>query len=202
MMLGSVAYRGSLRRRSQVSTAGASSSSVSVPVSVSRSTVSLAPSAATPAAKVACGQPSSPASIGPVWALSPSIACLPRITRSTSSSFATAANSFATASGSSSWSIRASVFKWMPLSAPIAKAVRIVSWAFAGPIEHAMTSDATFFSFNRMASSTAFSQKGFIDIFTLFSSTPWRSDGARKVNLLRLPWVRRIFDGKMKDCEY
>ena len=40
------------------------------------------------------------------------------------------------------------------------------------PIEIAMTSVATLFSFNLRASSTAISSKGFMDIFTFSSSTP------------------------------
>ena len=60
----------------------------------------------------------------------------------------------------------------MPRSAPIASAVRIVSCACGGPIETATISVALPASFNRTASSTAISSKGFIDILTLAVSTP------------------------------
>ena len=43
----------------------------------------------------------------------------------------------ATASGCSSWSVRASEIMWMPLSAPMASAVRRVSVASLGPMDTA-----------------------------------------------------------------
>src|SRR4029079_10958695 len=60
----------------------------------------------------------------------------------------------------------------MPRSAPMASPVRMVSAACAGPIETTTTSVALPASFRRKASSTAISSNGFIDIFTLASSTP------------------------------
>jgi hypothetical protein len=54
----------------------------------------------------------------------------------------------------------------------MASAVRMVSAACAGPIETATISLALPASFNRIASSTAISSNGFIDIFTFASSTP------------------------------
>src|ERR1700724_1163171 len=75
---------------------------------------------------------------------------------------------FATANGST----MASVLTRMPRSAPMASAVRMVSDACCGPIETATTSVALPASLRRRASSTAISSKGFIDIFTLASSTP------------------------------
>src|SRR5262249_42717 len=51
-------------------------------------------------------------------------------------------------------------------------AVRIVSEACCGPIDTATISVAAPFSFRRIASSTAISSNGFIDILTLASSTP------------------------------
>ena len=54
----------------------------------------------------------------------------------------------------------------------MASAVRIVSAAWLGPIETATISVAAPFSLSRIASSTAISSKGFIDILTLASSTP------------------------------
>ena len=54
----------------------------------------------------------------------------------------------------------------------MASAVRIVSPACCGPIETATISVALPASFSRIASSTAISSNGFIDILTLASSTP------------------------------
>ena len=80
----------------------------------------------------------------------------------------TAFISLATASGCSS----ASVWTSTPRSAPMASAVRIVSWHCAGPAEKTMTSVASPFSRMRIASSTAISSKGFMDILTFAVSTP------------------------------
>ena len=74
----------------------------------------------------------------------------------------------ATASGST----LPSVLTRMPRSAPMASAVRMVSWACAGPIDTATISVALPSSLRRIASSTAISSNGFIDILTLASSTP------------------------------
>ncbi|CAM5186129.1 hypothetical protein CDEF62S_00888 [Castellaniella defragrans] len=81
---------------------------------------------------------------------------------------ATAASSLATARGCNSTSVCTST----PRSAPIASAVRKVSWHCAIPQDTATTSLATPFSFKRMDSSTAISSNGFMDIFTLAMSTP------------------------------
>jgi len=54
----------------------------------------------------------------------------------------------------------------------MASAVRRVSCAWIGPMETATTSVTAPFSFWRTASSTAISQNGFMDIFTLARSTP------------------------------
>ena len=54
----------------------------------------------------------------------------------------------------------------------MASAVRRVSWACCGPMDTATISVATPFSLKRIASSTAISSKGFMDILTLASSTP------------------------------
>src|SRR6188474_3286797 len=90
-----------------------------------------------------------------------------------------ALSSFATASGSTT----ASVFTRIPRSAPIASAVRMVSDACAGPIDTAMISVALPASFKRIASSTAISSKGFIDILMLASSTPEPSGLTRILTL-------------------
>ena len=151
--------------------AGILSSSVSSPPSISRVTsiVAASPDAiASFEAKVPCAQPSRAASIWPVWLQSSSIACLPRMTRRGFSLATIAFSSLATASGCSS----ASVTTWMPRSAPIASAVRIVSCACCGPIDTAMISVAMPFSLSRIASSTPISSNGFIDILTLAVSTP------------------------------
>src|SRR5688500_7418944 len=84
------------------------------------------------------------------------------------SSSAILARILATASGSTS----SSVWTRIARSAPIARAVRKVSCAFAGPIETATTSVATPFSLSRVASSTAISSNGFMLILTLTRSTP------------------------------
>src|SRR5580700_7083004 len=76
---------------------------------------------------------------------------------------------FATAKGSTA---APSVFTRMPRSAPMASAVRMVSAACCGPIETQTISVALPASLSRIASSTAISSNGFIDILTLPSSTP------------------------------
>jgi hypothetical protein len=89
----------------------------------------------------------------------------------TSSGFSSSTTAFrilATPSGSSG----PSCFTRMPRSAPMASAVRMVSWDCCGPMETATISVAVPFSFMRIASSTAISSKGFIDILTLARSTP------------------------------
>ena len=77
----------------------------------------------------------------------------------------------------------ASVRTWMPRSAPTAKAARRVSDDFAGPMEAQTTSSAMPDSPKRTASSTAISSKGFMDILTLFVSTPDPSDLIRILTL-------------------
>src|SRR3984893_2499329 len=76
---------------------------------------------------------------------------------------------FATPSGSRT---APSVFTRMPRSAPMASAVRMVSAACCGPPETQPISVALPASLRRIASSTAISSNGFIDILTLPSSTP------------------------------
>ncbi len=65
----------------------------------------------------------------------------------------------------------------------MARAVRMVSWAWIGPIDTATISLAAPFSLSRIASSTAISQNGFIDILTLARSTPLWSDLTRALTL-------------------
>jgi len=60
----------------------------------------------------------------------------------------------------------------MARSAPMAIAVRSVSWHCVTPQDTAITSVTTPFSFRRTASSTAISSKGFMLILTLAMSTP------------------------------
>lgn len=115
------------------------------------------------------GQLRRPASIWPVWLESSSIACLPRIIKSGFCSSAIAFRSFATPRG---WSLLSSATStWIALSAPIAKAVLKVSWAFADPHETAMISVEGNLSLMRTASSTAISSKGFMLCLTLRSTS-------------------------------
>mmetsp|Transcript_69668 Transcript_69668/g.194741 ORF Transcript_69668/g.194741 Transcript_69668/m.194741 type:complete len:395 (-) Transcript_69668:72-1256(-) len=97
MMLGSLAYRGSFRRRSAVTTSGVPTWITSVPLSVSRSAVTPPSANVSSEAMVACGQPSMAASMGPVCAQSPSIDCLPSRTTSGASFSTISFSSFATA---------------------------------------------------------------------------------------------------------
>jgi hypothetical protein len=60
----------------------------------------------------------------------------------------------------------------MARSAPIARAVRKVSWALVSPADTATISVATPASLRRIACSQAISSKGFIDILTFVTSTP------------------------------
>src|SRR5262249_4888240 len=179
MMLGSEAQRGSFNRRSVVIRAGVFSLTTTSPASTSRVTVKPPSSIGSLEAKVACGQPSRPASIWPVWLQSSSIACLPRMTSPGCSLAMTAFSSLATASGCSS----TSVSTWMPRSAPMARAVRMVSWLDWAPQETATISVALPASFSRMASSTAISQNGFMAILTLAVSTPVPSALTRTLTL-------------------
>jgi hypothetical protein len=59
----------------------------------------------------------------------------------------------------------------MPRSAPVASAVRSVSWQACTPQDTTTTSDTEPASFKRTASSTLISSKGFIDSFTFAMST-------------------------------
>ncbi|MNF14358.1 hypothetical protein D3C80_2165530 [compost metagenome] len=65
----------------------------------------------------------------------------------------------------------------------MASAVLSVSSALAGPTETTTTSSALPASFSRNASSTEISSNGFIDIFTLASSTPEPSAFTRILTL-------------------
>ncbi len=159
--------------------AGSVKASVSRPPSTSRVTVTLPGSSATLEAKVACGQSSSAASIWPVWLASLSMACLPRIISCGCSRSAKALSNLATAKGSSA----AVVSTRMPRSAPIAMPVRSVSWHWLTPQETTTTSLALPASFMRMASSSAMSSKGLIDILTLARSTPLPSLATRTLTL-------------------
>ncbi len=159
--------------------AGRVSATVSSPPSTSRVTVAPPSDSSSLLANVPCDQPSSPASICPVAFMSSSIACLP-ITTSPGCSRSTSTRSIlATASGSG----LASVCTRMARSAPIASAVRSVSWHCAAPIETATISLAAPFSFRRTASSTAISSNGFIDILTPAVSTPEPSALTRTLTL-------------------
>ena len=164
--------------------AGVLSSSVSSPPSTSRVTFKAPLPSSIFEANVPCDQPSSAASIWPVWLESSSIDCLPMMMRSGFSFSTSALSVLATASGSTPpRSMAASVFTRMPRSAPIAMAVRTCSSAFAGPMETTMTSVALPASFRRTASSMAISSNGLTDILTLASSTPVLSAFTRILTL-------------------
>src|SRR5690242_7268985 len=152
---------------------------VSRPPSTSRVTSARSPAILSFEAKVACGQPSSAASICPVWFESSSIACLPRMIRPGFSFAHTALSSFATASGWSSSALSTRIAR----SAPMASAVRSVSWHAVTPQDTATISVAAPASLSRTASSTAISPKGFIDIFTFAVSTPLPSALTRTLTL-------------------
>mmetsp|Transcript_24303 Transcript_24303/g.49341 ORF Transcript_24303/g.49341 Transcript_24303/m.49341 type:complete len:238 (-) Transcript_24303:94-807(-) len=169
MIFGKVAYRGSFRRKSAVTTAGSFIARVSSPPSISRMTSTFSPSLKVSCdAKAPCGQPMSAASIWPVWLQSSSMACLPRMTRPGSSLATRDLNTFATCSGT----VSTSVTTWIARSAPMASAVRSCSCAAVGPTVTATISFTIFFSLRRTASSTAISSNGFMLILTLAVSTP------------------------------
>jgi hypothetical protein len=71
----------------------------------------------------------------------------------------------------------------MRRSAPIAIAVRSVSWHCVTPQETAITSVADALLLEPTASSTAISSKGFMLILTLAMSTPLPSDLTRTLTL-------------------
>eukprot|EP01139_Manchomonas_bermudensis_P014669 Amastigsp_a508786_626.p2 type:complete len:180 gc:universal Amastigsp_a508786_626:218-757(+) len=175
MIEGSEAKRGVLRRRSAVTTAGIASETVSEPPSMSRTTWSSPPAIETLDAKVPCGHESSPARSCPVWFESSSIACLPMSTRFGFSCSTSFFKTFATPRGSTPSSASTRI----PRSAPIAIAVRSVSWHLAGPIDTATISVTSPASLSFTASSTASSSKGFIDILTDDVSTPFLSARTR-----------------------
>ena len=111
--------------------------------------------------------------------MSSSIACLPIITRSGLILLHIDVRILATDNGSS----LDMQFTKIPESAPIAKAFLMVSCTSGKPMDTAIISLATPFSFNRRASSTAISSKGFIDIFTLSNSTSVSSFLTRTLTL-------------------
>ena len=96
------------------------------------------------------------------------MACLPTMMSVGPSLLASSLRIFATANGSISPSWRTCI----PLSAPIASAVLMVSWHCWTPTETAIISSQIPASLSLIACSTDISSKGFIDIFTFASSTP------------------------------
>ena len=168
IIFGNFTNRGSFKRKSAVITAGSFRATVSKPPSISRVTSTSSPPKLTLLAKVPWPAPIRAASICPVWFASLSIACLPKKMSCGCSLSAMAFSTFATAKGSKFSSASTKI----ALSPPIAKAVRKVSSHLATPIDTTTTSLILPASFWRTASSTAISSKGFIDILTLFKSTP------------------------------
>ena len=157
--------------------------SVSSPPSTSRVTTALSFSSFIFEANVACGHPRRAASIWPVWLESSSIACLPMMTSWGFSRSQTAFRSFATARGCRSFVSPLGVSTRIARSAPMASAVRSVSWHACTPHDTTTISVATPASFRRTASSTAISSKGFIDILMLAVSTPVPSALTRTLTL-------------------
>ena len=141
---------------------------VSRPASTSRTMVATVPLMVSFEQKVACGRPQRAASMGPVWAASSSMACLPTITRSGCSVLMIASSACAAVSGSIAWS----VLTKMARSAPMASAVRNCCWASSGPMLTAMISVASPRSLMRSASSRAISSKGLTLILTPSRATP------------------------------
>src|SRR5918995_4514439 len=118
------------------------------------------------------------------------------ITRPGCSFSASDFNALATASGSTATSVNT----WIARSAPMASAVRSVSWQACGPQDTTTISVATPASFSRTASSTAISSKGFIDILTLAVSTPLPSALTRTLTLkstTRLMATRTFMERKL-----
>mmetsp|Transcript_63631 Transcript_63631/g.125898 ORF Transcript_63631/g.125898 Transcript_63631/m.125898 type:complete len:229 (+) Transcript_63631:82-768(+) len=110
---GSVAYRGSFKRRSAEITAGSGICSSWIPASTSRATLTdvLVSSTVTCEADPACGQPRRPARMAAVCPASLSMACLPSNTIEGVSFSTIFANNFATERDCNSWSVRRSVCK-------------------------------------------------------------------------------------------
>jgi hypothetical protein len=150
-----------------------------MPPSISRVTVTLPSAISSLEAKAPCGRPANAASIWPVWLQSSSMACLPTMTRLGCSLSTSALSNLATARGCSSSAHSTRIAR----SAPMAIAVRRVSWHWLTPQDTAMTSVATPFSFSRTASSMAISSKGFMLILTLARSTPLPSLLTRTLTL-------------------
>src|SRR5262249_11939767 len=163
-----------LSRRSVVTIAGSLTLSVASPLSTSRTTSALFPSAATWTAgvlafsaslssestleaKVAWLHPSHSARYWPVWFWSSSMLCLPSMARSGFSRWMTALSSAAADIGSSGpeW------FTQTALVAPMARACRSCSWTSLPPML-TTTSSPPCFATRRRPSSTAISSKGLI----------------------------------------
>ena len=122
------AQRGSFRRRSVVTTAGIFKLTVCKPPSTSRVTKTSSACRSTFEAKVPCDQPAAPTAFDRSGCSRRRSLALPTMTRPGSSFSTSAFSIFATASGSVASSCRTK----MPRSAPIARAVRMVSWHSSG----------------------------------------------------------------------
>ena len=132
------------------------------------STMMVSPSITSFDAKVPCGQPVSAASIWPVWLQSSSIACLPRMTRPGFSASTMALRI---------WRPRAARSRSVGLHQDAAVGAHGERGAdgLGGLLRtdrDQTISVALPASLSRIASSTAISSNGFIDILTLASSTP------------------------------
>ena len=123
MMLGKLAYLGSFNLKSVLITAGKLTSMFSMPPSTSLLTFTILSTISILLANVACGQFNRAATIWLVAFISSSMACFPKIIKSTFSFLATDEIIFAILSGSK---VSFTSTK-MPESAPMASAFLIVS---------------------------------------------------------------------------
>ena len=88
-----------------------------------------------------------------------------------------------------------------PLSMPMARPWRIVSWHFFGPMLRAIVSEAIPSSLRRIACSTAISQNGLILIFILASSIAVEIQ-KQKTEIAGLCWGQREqFRLQEKQCQ-
>ena len=119
-------------------TAGSDPVTTAYPSSVTRRTVTDDPSMSTFDASVSCGTPRRSATIAGTTPVRASVDSEPRITRSNPTCVSAAASAADVASASDP--ARPSSSTCTALSAPIDKALRIESAAFAGPIDKIVTS--------------------------------------------------------------
>jgi len=169
MIPGREAYRGSFNPFCAVITQGSVPWITSCAPSTGFTAFTFLPSISTFVMIVNCGMSRSSARIAPTCPESSSIARCPQNITSCGIPLIAAANTDAVPYASAL--LNAGSLMWIPLSAPIASAVRIVSIARAGPTDTIVTSPPNF-SFRRSASSTPNSSYGFITHLIPPSSIP------------------------------